>query len=916
LVASIAAGTSAQYYLSQAEYYLAGREPDGRWIAAGPGLGVTTSSVVERVGFERLHGGRGTDGRMLLANDGGRIDRVGGYDVTFSAPKSAALIWALSDEPTRRAIEKAQENAVAAAIRLLERDAAFCRRGRAGHAREPVKLTVASFRHGESRPAEHDDGRLFADPALHNHAVLLNIAQRADGTFGALDGQCLFAWKLAAGSFYHIEFARRLQKIGFAVETTGSNGIFEIAGVDEGLRRYFSARRTIIENNLAALGVERTADAPALAAAAARATRAAKRKAEATLEDRHTLWRERAEALGFAPERVIETARERGRQQAQELTPAAREALIRERVSAVPRALTETQSLFEHRHLVAAVAASLVGTGAGADRAEREVARMVASGEVVALGRDARWPHPVYSTPGIIAIERELLGLGQGLATWRVTDAPRGRRVDQLIKSADLNVEQAEAARLATGPQAISIIEGAPGVGKTTLLAPVAEVWREAGWRVIGAATAWKVAHALRDDLKIEAKAVDSWLAGVEHDRPFLTDRTVLLVDEAGLIGGRAMRRILGEVERARAAGLEVAVRLVGDRKQLQPIGGPGLRILADALGTQRVDQIVRQREAWARDVVTRFGEGRASEALALLETHGAVRDCAGPAEIARVMVEGWAEARAARPGQPAPVLIARTNAQVLALNVGVRARLRRDGMLAPQDAVVLKAVTPSGREHEFGLAVGDEVRFLARADEIGVVNGTQARVTRIERIGGAEGSAALRLTAQVGGREVSFAPKDLADDKGRVRFGHAYASTVYGAQGLTTETALVWVDAAMDRHDAFVAASRARGSTTLFVDRASLDARVRSERTLGDRKGAVEPEERREALAGALSRSGEKASTLDYLGGPVTRAPNVERTPYPDGLNASVRPERKKNRPEIDRGRARRSGRELGLDG
>ena len=73
------------------------------------------------------------------------------------------------------------------------------------------------------------------------------------------------------------------------------------------------------------------------------------------------------------------------------------------------------------------------------------------------------------------------------------------------------------------------------------------------------------------------------------------------------------------------------------------------------------------------------------------------------------------------------------------------------------------------------------------------------------------------------------------------------------------------FVDAAMDRHDIHVAASRARGEVRLFVDRASVDAVVRSERALTDRMRPVEDAERQGALARALSRSGEKASTLDY---------------------------------------------------
>lgn len=871
MVATVAAGTSAQYYLSQTEYYLAGREPPGKWLTAGPGLGITAGGPVETHDFERLHAARDKRGVLLLTNTGGKL-HVGGYDITFSAPKSVSVLWGLSDADLRQAISRAQEGAVAAAISMLDRDATFCRRGKGGRTREAVRLTVALFQHGEARPAEHEDGLIFADVALHHHACVLSLAQRADGTYGAIDGKALFAWKMAAGAVYHCELARSLQQLGFSIEVTGANGLFEISGVDQDLCRYFSARRAEIEERLSELGIERTGDAPALAAIKARVTRRAKTKADGASEDRHRHWRERAGARGFAPERLAESALAAA--EGVVLTPEAADALIRARVKAVPGILTETQSLFEHRHLVAAVAAALVGTGAGAERARAEVERLVSEGEVVALGCDARWPHPIYSTREMIAIERQLRDFARDLASHQVADIPDRARVAQLIREMGLNGEQAEAAYQATTALAIGVTEGAPGVGKTTLLTPVTKAWTEAGWRVIGTATAWKVANALRDGLQIEARAVDSWLAGVEHGQPFLTDRTLLVVDEAGLLSSRQLHRVLTEIQRARASSLQVAVRLVGDRKQLQAIGGPGLRIVADVIGAQRVDTIVRQRAAWARKVVSLFGSGQAEAALGSLEARGAVQQCATSQATARAIITAWREARAVRADAPSPLLIAKSNAQVLKLNALVREALRAEGLLAREDGAIIPAVTASGREHRLSLAVGDRLRFLMRADAIGVINGTEATLTGIGMTTDGTGSG-VRLTARIGKREVSFEAKDIADQRGRLRLGHAYATTIYGAQGQTTETALVWVDTAMNRHDAFVAASRARGRTRLFVDRQSVDARVRSDRALNDRARPIDQEERRVALARALSRSGEKASTLDISDeSPILDAP------------------------------------------
>ena len=873
MVATVAAGTSAQYYTKQVEYYLGDREPAGVWLTVGPGLDIDPATVVEPADFERLHAARDRQGRTLLTNAGGRADRVANYDVTFNAPKSVSVIWGLGSSALRAVIERAAERAAAAAVEMLDRNAAYCRRGKGGRDLEAVSLTVALFRHGEARPAKHVDGLVFGDVALHHHACTLSVAQRFDKTYGCIDGRQIFAWKMAAGAIYHSELARQLQQLGFAIERSGTNGLFEVAGVSPELCGYFSARRGEIERELNALGIARTADAPALAAAKARATRKAKSVGHKDGTDRHAFWRARAEARGFVPEQVIEKALACGREQTRALSSQQDEALIGQRLAAVPHMLTETKSLFERRHLVAAVAEALVGTGAGAERAAVEVERLVNEGHVVALGRDRRSPHQLYSTPEMIRIEQELREIAGRLAAHRLAEVPQRSRIDDLASRAGLNPEQVEAARRCVEAPAVVVVEGAPGVGKTTLLKPVTQAWREAGWQVIGAATAWKVAHALRDDLGIEARAIDSWLAGVDHGRPFLTDRTILLVDEAGLQSSRQLHRILSEVDAARRAGLRVALRLIGDRKQLQAIGGPGLRIVADVVGTQRVDTIVRQRAHWAREMVTRFGEGRAEEGLKALEAQGALHACDGPQATVGDMVAAWSGAQRKHPDSAPPLLIAKTNRQVLALNDGVRLQLRRDGQLTAQDEAVLPAVTASGREHRLGLASGDRIRFLVRSDAIGVVNGTEAVIIRIEAHDPAIQGSKLHLTVRVDERTIRFAPEDVVDMRGRVRLGHAYATTCYGAQGLTTETALVWADPGMDRHDIYVAASRARDTTQVFVDRVSLDARVRSDRALTDRSRPVEAEERRLALSRALSRSGQKASTLDYVEPPSSAA-------------------------------------------
>lgn len=542
MVATIAAGTSAGYYLAQSEYYLGGSEPPGTWIASGTGFGIVDGGTVERELFERLHAATDTDGKTLLSNGGKRIDRVPGYDMTFSAPKSVSVLWALCDKDLRGRIETAQANAVKAAVRVLEKNAAFSRRGRNGLQSEAVDLSVAAFQHGEARPTEHSDGRTFADPQLHTHAVILNLAQRADGTVGTLDGRRLFAWKMATGAAYHLALASNLQELGLGICDIGRNGMFEIAGVDAELAKYFSARRAEVEAALDEAGLT-SAAAPALAGAITKASREAKPADRET--ERFTLWRAIAHERGHEAGRLVELALPPCGPIVDVEDEAVREQAVADRLRAVPDQLTQSESVFEHRQLMAAVASALVGSGLPVERAEQAVEALIDDGSVVELGTDAIGEMR-YSTPEMIRIEREILIMAQTLSA-RSMPAPDRDLARQLISDNALNSEQAAAVAVATSATAIAIIEGAAGSGKTTSLRPIVEAHRAAGYHVIGSATAWRIAHQLRDDLGIEAKAADAWLAGHAAGRPFLDSKTLLVVDEAGQLSSRQMHAVLSQ---------------------------------------------------------------------------------------------------------------------------------------------------------------------------------------------------------------------------------------------------------------------------------------------------------------------------------------------------------------------------------
>ena len=854
MVATWNPAASSAYYMRHAEYYLAGKEPEGRWYAPARDFSLIDGAPVERPTFERLYKAVDDDGRPVLDKVHRHKGRTPAFDVTLSAPRSVGLAWAFSSPETKQLIEAAQERAVRATLAMLEREATWARRGRGGAFIEKVPLTAALFQHGESRPTEHVDGRVFGDPNLHTHAVILNLATRHDGTIGGLHSKIIRDFKMTAGATYHAALAYELEEVGFAIDRISKNGIFELAGVEDHVITYFSARRNEIEDELAVHGVT-SANAAALAAAIAKATR--KAKEPGTNLQREEMWIDAARSIGIDIKHFVEWLRDPIREYDRE----AAERRYADRLSALPAALTEHESVIGRRDLLRSVAAALVGTGLPVERVDDEVNRLQREGLVVEIGRDALGL-ACYSTPEMIAIERGIVETAHTLArrSWQAVDPDK---LANRCRSAHLNAEQTEAVLAAAAGSAIAIIEGAPGAGKTTTLGPLVAAYREKGCHVIGTATAWRVATMLRDDLGIESRATASWIAALRSGQRILDSRTVLIADEAGLLSSREMHTLLGAIS---TAGAKVV--LVGDRKQLQAIGaGPGLDLVARAVAATRVDTIVRQREPWAREAVTAFGSGSAATALKSFADRGLLIEARGAKAAIEAIVE-----EAERVGRQAPdascLILAKSNVAVAAISREVRGRRKAAGLISGKEISFL-AATPSGHTTEIVLARGDQFRFLVRNDELGVINGTVATITRVrEKRSVVKQRNQAFIEANVQGRRISFDPTVLADAQGRPRMGWAYAATVHGAQGLTVDQAVVLLDPSYNRHDCLVAASRARGTTRLVVDAKGIDRRLAAELSIDLQRDDLRfaDEDRRVWLAERLSRASLKISTLDIL--------------------------------------------------
>ncbi|MGJ4931565.1 MobF family relaxase [Bradyrhizobium sp. HKCCYLS2038] len=845
MVASIQIGTASSYYAR--DYYHGGeRQLAAAWFARANHFGVKDGAAVDIDLFTQLHAGLDTNGASLLTTTGRTVE---GVDITFSVPKSVSLAYALTaDENLRNEILAAHHRAVRAALTVLDDEAIFARRGRNGLVREKASLTAALFTHDSARPAQHLDGSIFADPQCHTHAVCFNLALRqSDGTVGGIDTR-LGPFKLMTGGVYHAHLAHGLSQLGFAIQEIGRNGIFEI-GFDRTIRKFFSARRNQVVEELDELGLD-TASAPALAAAAALKTR---RNKDGDLGDqRFALWRSKAAELGVDVPLCVE--RLHGQENGHSLGD---EADFAKALALLPQRLTEFEATFSRKDLIRAVANAYVGTLADPADLIQTVDQIIKTGAIVEIRRDPL-NEPIYSTPEMIWLERETLLHARELADRQWS----GINTDELQKkivAASLSAEQAGVAAALAGPSALVLLSGKAGTGKNHALKPLIAQMREDGYRVILAATAWRTVEMGAAELDgVEGRALDSWHAIARMGGNFIDDRTVIVVDEAGQLGVKMTHAILGEALRC---GNGPKVILCGDSAQLKPIAASaGLEILRYSAEEATLKTVVRQRDPAMRHVVEQLSRGEVMPAYDALEKLGCIVDVPGHKQAIATAVDGWFAAQQAEPDKN-HLLIARTNATVRALNNEIRKRLRRDGQIQGEN-VVVTAGTVSDDPFGLALAAGDRVRFGRRCliDGRRVINGTSAKIEHIER----DGDDHARIIAWAGRKRLNFSTAELVDERGNVRLSHDYATTVYSSQGLTSDSCTVVVDPSYDRHSLYVSASRARGQTTLIVNASEIDAIVVADRRYSERPNEVTVEERRATLLARLARSQHKTTTLE----------------------------------------------------
>jgi ATP-dependent exoDNAse (exonuclease V) alpha subunit len=420
-----------------------------------------------------------------------------------------------------------------------------------------------------------------------------------------------------------------------------------------------------------------------------------------------------------------------------------------------------------------------------------------------------------------------------------------------------------------SSPDRIQGIQGFAGAGKTTTLSVVRSAAESQGYMVEGFAPTSRAARQL-GEAGIESGTLQGFLA--RSPSPATPDQKhFYFVDESSLASTNQMREFLSRL------GPNDRVLLIGDTRQHQGVeaGRPFEQLQEAGMRTAKLDEIVRQKDPALKSAVELLAKGQVSAALESLQQQGRVKEIRGTEDRIRAIAKSYVES------PEKTLIVSPDNASRRELNVAVRAELKTNGTLAPEDhnfRVLVQRQDMTGAERSWAshYEINDVVRYSRGSKAVGIEAGTYGAVV------GIDSAANLLIVEKLSGEQTTYDPRrltgvsvyreidrefsvgdriqftapykslgvanrDLAaiesiapdgsvsarlDNNRPVEFNahdhrhfdHGYAVTSHSSQGLTAERVLINADTGvhpdlLNSRFGYVSISRASHEATLFTD-------------------------------------------------------------------------------------------------
>ena len=378
----------------------------------------------------------------------------------------------------------------------------------------------------------------------------------------------------------------------------------------------------------------------------------------------------------------------------------------------------------------------------------------------------------VYSTGAQVRGELAAVDLGTRLALGGAAEyAPALAMTSG--DAVDLSAGQRVALAHGCEPGRLRLIRGEAGTGKTLVAARLAAVYRRADWQVVGLTPTGAGLDALRDAGLPGGRTLRQFTRDRGTGRLQLDPGTVVVLDDAGRLGGREAGELLADIE---ASGAKL-IALMDGGLQGPLEAGPVLRAVETRVGSARLEDMHWRTPERAEALrLVAAGDARGVEMLReteVIQAGGTLRDAA-----AAVAMEYLTD------GQADKIALAWSRAEADLLTRAIRAGL--DELHAGR-----AGFEPETGGAFAGLKPGDRIRFIAagrwQKDRPGRHAPPRIRAGETAQLVGRDGGR-LRLridegrnpqTGRMDVRDVLYAPNSELPD-----WRFAFAGTIHGEMG------------------------------------------------------------------------------------------------------------------------------------
>lgn len=846
--------------LSKADYYLEDQEVNGRFngrIAKRLGL---DGKIVDKDSFEKLCDN-------INPKDGGSLtprtvdNRRVGYDISFHCPKSVSILHALGED--KRVLKSFEQSVHDTMLEMQDDMQVRVRTQGQNDDRETKEILWTNFVHQTARPV---DGHP-PDPHLHAHCFTFNV------TYDAVEG------KYKAGQFHNIKrdmpyyqarfqkrLADKLSDMGYDIRKT-KNG-FELAVIPQKAIDHFSKRTNLIGQVAKEKNITSHKELDQLGAK----TRAKKQK-NLTMPQLQNEWRNQLVTANIdekTPEEIKTT--NKSHSATKSVDHAIEHVFTRNSVKRDRQILAEG-----YKHAIDNKEISLEQIDTALEKNDTVFKIQVGS-------------QRLCTTQLVHNEERRMINLARdGVGKLRPLTSDFN-----ISNFKHLNDEQRLVmSHVMTSQDRVTMIRGAAGTGKTTLLKEIVPQIEKTNKQVFLFAP---TAEASRDVLQKEGFDKADTVARLLMDKDLQkqTKGHVIWIDESGMLGSTDMARIL-EISKEQNA----RVVLSGDQRQHTAVmRGDAMRLLQDVGKVPQVsmETIYRQKEASYKMAVKEISCGNVKTGFDILKARGSIKDCE-PTRLSEQLIDDYLTSRKSK---KSALVITPTREKAKEINKSVRDGLREAKLLGKREkqfivfdnhylsvaqkqdmrsyrkgqiiqthqnlpsikkgsvlnvigvegnSITIKDkqgehhILPTHRAKDYDVYSSREVD-LSKGDEIRInkngfdKNGKRINNSTILEVNGFTKEGNIRTIKKSATRSTEFIL-----DKNHSNFDYAYAITSYSSQGKTVDNVIISQPAstflASNQKQFYVSVSRGRENVSIYTDDA--DELLGHIEKRGDRQGATE---------------------------------------------------------------------------